>query len=122
MGILIETFLLIALTEAATLLNYLDLVAVGIGDEEKARECRAVMLEIAQRPGREFLALEAGVSASRSSTTTAIGRIRRPGRRAPCDRNSLSARPRKRRRMTKIDQRKVRKFQMVGHFEPKARA
>jgi len=53
--------LLIALTEAATLLNYLDLVAVGIGDEEKARECRAVMLEIAQRPGREFLALETGV-------------------------------------------------------------
>jgi hypothetical protein len=44
--------LLIALTEAATFLDHLDLVAVGIGDEEKARERRAVMLEIAQRPGR----------------------------------------------------------------------
>src|SRR5882757_5300462 len=50
-----------ALAEAATFLDHLDLVAVGIGDEEKARKRRAVMLEIAQRPGREFLALEAGV-------------------------------------------------------------
>ena len=40
--------LLIALTEAAAFLNDLDLVAVGIGDEEKARERRAGMLEIAQ--------------------------------------------------------------------------
>src|ERR1700716_4602945 len=50
-----------ALAEAATFLDHLDLVAVGIGDEEKARECRAVMLEIAQRPGRKFLSLEPGM-------------------------------------------------------------
>src|SRR6267154_516269 len=49
------------LTEAATLLDHLDLVAVGIGDEEKARKRRAVMLEITQRPGRQFLPLEPGV-------------------------------------------------------------
>jgi len=44
--------LLMALTEAATFLDHLDLVAVGIGNEEKAREGRAVMLEIAQWSGR----------------------------------------------------------------------
>jgi hypothetical protein len=57
----IEHFLLIALAEAATFLDRLDLVAVGVGDEEKARKRRAVMLEIAQRAGRQFLSLEAGV-------------------------------------------------------------
>jgi hypothetical protein len=35
------------LTEAAALLDHFDLVAVGIGDEEKARQRGAVMLEIA---------------------------------------------------------------------------
>src|SRR5205807_10515138 len=50
-----------ALAEAATFLNDLDLIAVGIGDEEKACERRAGMLEIAQWPGRQFLALESGV-------------------------------------------------------------
>src|SRR6266852_8991493 len=50
-----------ALSEAAAFLDHLDLVAVGIGDEEKARKRRAVMLEIAQRPGRQFLSLESGV-------------------------------------------------------------
>src|SRR3977135_2968118 len=57
----VSTFPDHALTEAATFLDHLDLVAVRIGDEEKAREHRAVMLEIAQRPGRQFLSLEPGV-------------------------------------------------------------
>src|ERR1700676_4745494 len=46
------------LTAAATLLDHLDLVAVGIGDEEKTRQRGPVMLEITQRPGRQFLPLE----------------------------------------------------------------
>src|ERR1700728_3768199 len=50
-----------ALTEAATFLDHFDLVAVGIADEEKAREGRAVMLEIAQWSGRQFLSLESTV-------------------------------------------------------------
>src|ERR1700721_509023 len=50
-----------ALTEAATFLDHFDLVAVGIADEEKAREGRAVMLEIAQWSGRQFLSLESSV-------------------------------------------------------------
>src|ERR1700755_375678 len=37
--------------EAAAALDHLDLVAVGIGDEEEARQGRAVVLEVAQRPG-----------------------------------------------------------------------
>jgi hypothetical protein len=49
------------LTEAATLLDHLDLVAVGIGDEEKTRQRGALMFEIAQRPRRQLLALEPGV-------------------------------------------------------------
>src|ERR1700677_2747374 len=44
-----------ALAEAATLLDHLDLVAVGVGDKEKPRQRRAVMFEIAQRPRRQFL-------------------------------------------------------------------
>src|SRR3982074_1043854 len=57
----VSTFPDHALTEPAAFLDHLDLVAVGIGDEEKARECCAVMLEIAQRPGRQFLSLEPGM-------------------------------------------------------------
>src|SRR5579863_9093945 len=49
---------LVALAEAAALLDHLDLVAVGIGHEEKARQGCAVMPEIAQRSGRQLLALE----------------------------------------------------------------
>src|ERR1700738_2053590 len=57
----VSTFPDHALAEAATFLDHLDLVAVRVGDEEEARERRAVMLEIAQRPGRQFLSLESGV-------------------------------------------------------------
>ena len=39
-------------------MDHLDLVAVGIGDEEEARQRPAVVLEVAQRPGRQLLALE----------------------------------------------------------------
>src|ERR1700694_4510903 len=53
MGLLHCMWLLIALAEAATFLDHLDLVAIGIGDEEEACERRAVMLEIAQRSGRQ---------------------------------------------------------------------
>jgi hypothetical protein len=49
------------LAEAATSLDHLDLVAVGVRDEEKACQRRTFMLEIPQRPGRQFLSLEAGV-------------------------------------------------------------
>ena len=46
------------LTEAAAPLDHLDLVAVGVGNEEEARQRPAVVLEFAQRPRRQFLALE----------------------------------------------------------------
>src|ERR1700736_1256939 len=57
----IERFVVNALAEAATSLDHFDFVAVGIGDEEEARERRALMLEIAQWAGRQFLLLESGV-------------------------------------------------------------
>ena len=57
----VSTFPDHALTEAATFLDYLDFAAVRVGDEEEARQRRAVMLEIAQRPRRQFLPLEPGV-------------------------------------------------------------
>src|SRR5580700_1802804 len=49
------------LTEAAAFLDYFDLVAVGVRDKKEARQCCAVVLEVAQRSRRQFLALETRV-------------------------------------------------------------
>jgi len=75
----LDVFLLSVLAEAATFLDHLDLVAVGVRDEEKARKASLLMLEIPQRPGRQFLSLEAGVLESRLSTTTARWPYPSPG-------------------------------------------
>src|ERR1700750_1389040 len=48
-------------SEAAAFLDHLDLVAVGIGSEEEARQRLAVVLEVAQRSRRQLLAPEARV-------------------------------------------------------------
>src|SRR5258708_36510758 len=108
-----------ALTEAATFLDHLDLVAVGIGDEEKAREGPTVMLEIAQRPGRQFLALEPGVFGlemvddDREMAVSVAQDVRLL---APEIHRQFQFE--RRRRMAQIDQCEVRKPEMVSHFEP----
>src|SRR5215510_12062398 len=59
MGILRECTVDLNSAEASAALDYLDLVTVGIGDEEEARQRLAVVLEIAQRSRRQLLLLEA---------------------------------------------------------------
>src|SRR5262249_8798627 len=54
-------FPLVWLTEAATPLDHLDLVAIGVGDEEEAGKRRALVLEVTKRPGGKVFALEPGV-------------------------------------------------------------
>src|ERR1700733_271346 len=108
-----------ALTEAATFLDHFDLVAVGIADEEKAREGRAVMLEIAQWSGRQFLSLES----SRLSIEILDddGEMTVP---VAQDVRLLAPEIHRqfqfewRRWMAQIDQCEVRKPEMVSHFEP----
>ena len=50
-----------ALAETSSPLDHLDLVAVGVRDEEEPRQRPAVMLEVAQWSRREALALEASM-------------------------------------------------------------
>src|SRR3954447_2917395 len=53
--------IVICSAETSAALDHLDLVAIGIADEEEARQRPAVMLEVAERPRCELLALEAGM-------------------------------------------------------------
>src|ERR1700739_3238275 len=108
-----------ALTEAATFLDHLDLVAVGIGNEEKAREGRAVMQEIAQRSRRQFLSLESSVLSveivddDREMTISVAQDVGLLPPEIHCQ-FELERRP----RMTQINQCEVRKPEIVSHFEP----
>src|SRR5262245_39623490 len=60
-GVLPDVLFSMQSTEAAAFLDHLDLVSVGVGDEEETRQCLAVMLEIAQRSRRQLFPLEARV-------------------------------------------------------------
>src|SRR3984893_2680226 len=108
------------LTEAATLLNHLDLVAVGIGDAEKARQRGAVMLEITQRPGRQFLSLEPGVLGIEivdDDGEMAISVARKVGLLSPEIHRQLEFE--RRRRVVQINQSEVRKYQAIGNLQVK---
>src|ERR1700716_2270484 len=109
-----------ALAEAATFLNHLDLVAVGIGDEEKARERRAVMLEIAQRPGRQFLSLESsvlGIEIVDDDGKMAISVARNVRLRSPDIHSQFEFE--RRRHVVQINEREVRKHKAIGNLQVK---
>lgn len=109
-----------ALTEAAAFLDHLDLVAVGIGDEEEARQRRAIMPEVAQRSWRKLVALEAGmfgvdvIDDDGEMAISVTEHIRLVA--VEVDRELDLER---RGGVSQVNQREVRKFQMVGDFEPK---
>src|SRR5260221_11151366 len=110
-----------ALSEASALLDHLDLVTVGVADEEETRQRLAVMLEVAQRPRRQFLAFEArmfGVDIVDDDGEMAV---------AVAERVSLLAIEidgqfdlEGRGGMAQIDQREGRKFQVIGDLRPEA--
>src|SRR6202048_3746008 len=112
--------ILIALTEAATFLDHLDLVAVGIGDEEEACERRAVMLEIAQRPGRQFFPLEArmlGIEIIDDDGEMAIAVARNVRLRSSEIHREFEFE--RRRFVVQVNQREIGKYEAIGNLQVK---
>jgi hypothetical protein len=106
------------LTEATAPLDYFDLVTVGVGDEEKARQRPAVMLEVAQWPRRQFFSLEPdmfGIDVVDDHSEMAVSVTERIGLFAVEIDGQFDLE--RRRWMTQVDQREIRKFEMIGNFK-----
>src|SRR6266436_8050453 len=106
------------LTEAATPLDDFDFVAVGVGNEEEAGQRPAIMLEVAQRPGREVFALESGVfgvDIIDDDGKMAVAVAKRIGLVAIEIDGQFDLEGRG--GMTQIDQREIRKLEMIGNFK-----
>src|SRR5206468_11002456 len=95
------------------------LVAIRVGDEEEARQRPAVMLEVAQRPGREILARESrmfGVDIIDDDSKMAVAVAQRIGLLAIEIDGQFDLE--RRGGMAQIDQREIRKLEMVGNLKP----
>src|SRR5689334_24232193 len=109
----------VGLAETSAALNDLDLVAVRVGDEEEARDRLAILPEVQQRTGRQFLALETimlGVDVVDDDGKVAKSVAERIGLRArEIDREpDLECRP----WIAQVDQRETRKGHIVGNQQP----
>jgi hypothetical protein len=106
------------LAEAAAPLDHFDFVTVGVGDEEETRQRFAVMLEVAQRPGREAFALKSCVLDSDiidDDGEMAVPIAKRIGLLTIEIDGQFDLEGRG--GMTQIDQREILKLEVIGNFE-----